>query len=337
MERFPFETLNAIVGGRSAIDNRGLQVEDLEAAEAFLECYGFRWDHPEERAEVETIRLQALAFIDEVLLEPHEHVPAGLRAESDVRRLLMAVSQDTPAPWACGLLRVMHTLAHATSDFRDTYAPQVEEQIVGRFERWLTRDGDRVSLGDIELVDVQVRARKELRSMVLKLLHKPENVAAAIFDRIGLRFVTRDRLDALRVVRFLRERSVFMFANVKPSRSRNTLVDLERLEALMETETDRDRIAAEVERWEEPHSPGEPVNPFSSRAYRSIQFTARQRITVEDAHGERLRFFFPFEIQILDQRSLEEAQAGFASHAEYKERQRQAARERVLGDALRSR
>lgn len=335
MDLFPFETLRAIVGGTSAIDVSGLQVQDLAAAEDFLECYGFRWDDPVERAELERLRVQALDFMEECLLDPEERVPARVADEVDVRRLLLAVSEPRrPAPWACGLLRVMHTLAHAQSDFSTHFADQIEAQVLGRFEGWIHRGDDGIFLGEIPLESFEARARKELPSVVMKLLHKPENVAAAVFDRIGVRFVTRRRLDALLVVRFLRRHNVFMFANVKPSRSKNTLVDLARLEAVIGEFSDTDALAAEVERWPFPDADGDPSNPYSSRAYHAIQFTARQRVRVTDAHGQTFRFFFPFEIQVFDAASLQEAQRGYASHTEYKERQRQAARVRVLGEAL---
>lgn len=332
---FPFQTLRAMVGGQSAIDVQRLQVRSLAEGEAFMECYGYRWSDPDERDEIEALRRDALVFIDEVLLEPGERIPDWVREETDVRALLMAVSGDTPAPWACGLLRVMHTLAHARSDFTVRFAAQIEDQILGRFEPWLRREASGVWLGDVPLVRFEARERKALHSLVLKLLHKTENVAADIFDRLGLRFVTRNRLEALLVVRFLRSHNVVMFANVKPSRSKNTLVDLERLETRIEGKTpDLVALADEVESWPYPDASPDPSNPYSSRSYHAIQFTARQRVRVTDEAGEVFRFFFPFEIQILDEPSFVQSRVGFASHEEYKARQRDAARLRVLGEAL---
>ena len=37
----------------------------------------------------------------------------------------------------------------------------------------------------------------------MKLLHKPGSVAEELFDRVGLRFITHHRVDAIRVVHFL--------------------------------------------------------------------------------------------------------------------------------------
>jgi uncharacterized protein (TIGR04562 family) len=50
-----------------------------------------------------------------------------------------------------------------------------------------------------------------------------------------------------------------------------------------------------------------------------------------------MRFFFPYEIQILDADSFEEARSGRASHDDYRERQREAVRRRVLGVLARGR
>lgn len=331
---FPFQTLRAVVGGASAIDVGRLHVEDHDDAERFLAAYGYRWDDPEEREELEYLRTTAIAFVRDVLLEPGEAIPEATMAVTDVRELLLAVSSDTPDPWACGLLRVMHTLAHAESDFTDSFAEQIEAQILGRFEKWIREDAAGLRLGDVPLVRYESRARKELHSLVLKLLHKPENVAADIFDRLGVRFVTRNRLDALLVVRFLRVNNVIMFANVKPSRSKNTLVDLARLEAAIPDAADMPSLAAEMEGWAYPDAGGDPSNPYSAKAYHAIQFTGRQRVRVSNASGEVYRFFFPFEVQVLDEASWLESRKGWASHADYKERQRQAARRRVLGGAL---
>ena len=49
---------------------------------------------------------------------------------------------------------------------------------------------------------------------------------------------------------------------------------------------------------------------------------------------DRVTFFFPYEVHILDAASDEQNEAGPSSHALYKERQREAARRRVLGRLL---
>ncbi|MEZ4316448.1 MAG: TIGR04552 family protein [Myxococcota bacterium] len=329
---FPFETLRAIVGGASAIDVPRLRLNDLDDAEGFLDCYGFSWADPADREDLEQVRTSALAFLRNVLLEPGEVVHPEIAAEQDVRALLLRVSSDDTSRerlWACALLRVMHTFAHARSDLSERYAEAIEAQILGRFQAHLREEDGGLWLGDLPLVAFEARARKPIDSIVLKLLHKPENVAADVFDRLGVRFVTRSRLDALLVVRFLRKNNVVMFANVKPSRSKNTLVDLDAVERAFATDPDLESLRIEMQRWPYPTRPEDSANPHSSRVYHAIQFTGRQRVRVDDG-GRPLRFFFPFEVQVLDEDAYVTSRAGYASHEEYKARQRQAARRRVL-------
>lgn len=336
MSIFPFQTLRTIIAGTSAIDIDRLQVPDLAAAERFLDSYGFDWDTLDGRKEIEDIRVRAIAFLEEALLEPNEQIPPEFRNQTDVRRLLVAVSAAAARPtrlWSCAILRVMHTVAHASSDLSARFGEQIRAQIMARFTAHVVeRDGQKF-LGDVPIVDFQERSRKSANSVVMKLLHKPENVAAGIFDRVAFRFVTYDRLGALRVVRTLREQDVIQFANIKPRRSRNTLVDLDRLERLLERDDlSEAEVTAYIETWPYPTAPSQ--NPFSSMRYHALQFTGRQRVRVPGPGDEELRFFFPFEIQVLDEASYRASRVGDASHAAYKERQRQSCRQRVLGELI---
>jgi uncharacterized protein (TIGR04562 family) len=373
-ELFPWETLSAILGGRSSIDIPRLQLSDVAQAEGFLDCYGFRWDEPHHRRELEVFRQQALGFLQGELLtdEPDLALPTELREEDDVRRLLLLASGDTRAPsqqWACAVLRVMHTLAHSSSYFNERFGPEIRAQVLGRIETHLVRGDEGLWLGRgedaVPLLDFQVKEAKSTRSVLMKLLHKPENVATDIFDRLGVRFVTRERFDVLRVVRYLRVNNVVMFANLKPSRSRNSLIDLEALhdELLRLGQSpglSRADVFEELRHWtaEQPLPPGGThFNLYSSIDYHAVQFTCRQLIRVPNpfsngharapepevegeprrlfGNGPELRFFFPFEVQVLDVGSYTASRTGLAAHDEYKARQRETVKRRVLGYLLR--
>ena len=351
--RFPWQSLRAIIGGRSAIDFPRLDNHTLESAEQFLQAYGFDWAHAEHRAEIEELRAQAIEFIETELLDPGEAIDPIVRAEDDVRTVICWASASEPSKrraWACSLLRVAHTLAHCQSYFNERFGPQIRAQIFARFEPHLSMERRGLHLGHgehaIALADFEVKPAKPTFSVAMKLLHKVENVAEDVFDRVGVRFVTKQRFDALLVVKYLREHNVFMFANVKPSRSRNTLIDLQWLEDLMagiDEETLRGDISAEqrLDLLREaaashpyPAPSGPAINPYSAPDYHSVQFTCRQMIRAESSSGRPIRFFFPFEIQILDSQSYEATRSGYASHDLYKQRQRDAVRKRVLGPIL---
>ncbi len=348
---FSWQTLRAIVGGRSALDLPRLDLRSTAEADDFLLAYGFDTSHPAHRRELEIIRRDALAYIRQALLPPPSAVLPEVAQQEDLRQLLLWASRPPETErqrWSCALLRVMHARAHLHSHLQDRYGPELRRQILDRFRPHLRRGGGRLSLGEgpdaVGLVHFEMKPEKHWVSTLTKLLHKPENVAAAVFDHIGVRFITEDPYEALRVVYYLRAHNVVMFANIKPTRSRNTLVDIEALEGRMAQLSEQVR-AGQIDAAERsarlrracrellPGAAERGYNPASDGGWRSIQFTSRQLIRVPEGRGEA-RFFFPYEVQILDRSSWEAAASGEASHAVYKARQREAVRRRVLGALL---
>lgn len=396
---FDWEILDVIIGGKSAIDTgKGLNIRSAEDALRFMECYGYQYDNPIEKAELFGNFQEAMSFIRRFFLFPDNadglklEVPRRLAELSDIGQLLMMASPAPGGPsqtlsslWACAVLKIMHTIAHIDKDVRTPYFGDIQKQILDRFYRFIStdehgqlflgkdaRDADRV-----DLVSFDSKPKKSRDSVILKLLHKPENVAEDIFDRVGMRFVTKTRFDALRVVKFLKDRHVIMPANIKPSRSRNTLIDttsfegqvqglLKDLEESNATDSDvHQKLVSFCEQTGATSTNSE--NPHSSSHYRALQFTGRQLIkimnplyddlkaikgalkgtTVPDELAkiiERLdlrniqkeiRFFYPFEIQALDEASHKESLAGLSSHANYKKSQVQAAMRRVMGELMR--
>lgn len=372
----PWELTETLLDGHSAIDVARLYLTGIADAEDFLRCYGFDLNRADEAREVESIRREAIEFITQDLLcdEPDLEIPAVVREESDVRRILLWASTPHEQPrqrWACSLLRVMHTFAHCGSYFQDLYGEEIREQILQSFRPHLHLGPTGLTLGSgeeaIPLRSFQMRGKKSRRSIALKLLHKVENVSADVFDWVGIRFVTEHRYDALLTARYLRAHNVIMFANVRPGRSRNTLIDLEEVKRLteqsvLECSSARERLDWMRQRVVAMPAVDEPArstyNPFSASVYNSIQFTCSQQVRVANPHMASLKrvvrnqnryqtlsrtldrfgvqtgisFFFPFEVQILDAVSFESSRSGRASHAEYKARQRHAVKRRLWGD-----
>lgn len=413
--------LRVTLDGLSAIDLPVLAIHSQEAAHRFLRGYGFDPARQGDLQRAVAIHGEALAFMERHFLAgtslavPHEVAQPG-----DLAELLMLASDETEAnraiqPWACAVLRVMHTIAHCDDDLRLRYFREIRGQILETYRQHLIEEGSDLYLGSgsdrVPLVSFKVRERKDRDSVILKLLHRPGNVAEEIFDRIGVRLVTPTKLDALLALRYLRDQQVFSFANIQPEQSKNALVDLPRflaeldaLDADASEEDARGRLLGSLAIPDgiavRPETDPARRNPHSLPGYRAIQFTARQRIRVIP-HGRRrlqaaslvlesamskatemtrriesllesaaphqrsslealladaqdggralaeagrhaqpealegeLSFFFPYEVHILDAASDRENEAGASSHAEYKARQREAARRRVLGRLL---
>lgn len=299
----PWADLSPLLDGTNAIDTPRLEIRSLHDAAEFLESYGYNWDMPEDRAELESLRKEALEFIQQDLLfdEPSLSIPEDVYNTDDIRKLLLwssDMSQPERQRWAWVVFRVMHTFSHSNSYFDDKYGAAIREQILGRFRPHVFSDGDAISLGTgpgaVSLSNFDIRRRKARKSAALKLLHKRGPGGAEIFDWVGVRMVTHDRYDALRVVRYLREHNVINFMQLQPGRTRNTLLDVDRIEEEILDLNEQVRagklpdykiestLRARVNAHPYPSPPEKSYNPNSSLAYHSIQFTCMQRIRVED-------------------------------------------------------
>lgn len=391
------EVMNLMLRGRSVIDSHhGLPLRTVDAADEFLSRYGFLLENPVENAEVIGNYHEALRFIRKYFLKPENaegaelEVPVAFQQLVDIRLLFTwaadkSLEEVVRARWACAILRVMHAISHLDKDLRHDFFPEIQKQIFDRFYKEIHSSEERIFLGDpklaesVRLAHFQTKPRKTRDSVILKLLHKKETLAEDVFDQIGVRFITEDRVGVVRVLKYLRDRYIVMSMNIRPSRSRNNLID-PRLyrrtwrdvrHAVMRGEfTEQEKIKAVMEKavadgFAQAQKEIGEHNPFSNVEFRSIQFTCRQLIKYRSpafeelkvlrshvkAHGDeetrrlvdRLdfgqlakeqRFFYPFEVQILDRENYEAAESGEASHASYKAAQTKMAMKRVLGQLL---
>ncbi|NDD91440.1 TIGR04552 family protein, partial [bacterium] len=297
---FRWETFDIVVSGRSAIDaSEGFQLRNLEDVHRFALSYGYDLENPIENAEVFGNFQEAVSFIRKNFLQPDN--PDGLKLDiprkitelTDVRELFLMASFSYPSQgndsqgqllrnMACSVLKVMHTIAHIDKDLRTPYFAECQKQIFDRFYRVIHRDDEgRLFLGGtqdeaeerIDLVAFETKPKKARDSILLKLLHKSENVAEDIFDQVGIRFVTKTPLDSLRVIKFLKDRMILMPPNIKPSRSRNTLVDMDSFRKGWEQlylrwerrEVSNSEVSQELENLA--HYPqSDPENPHSSKS-----------------------------------------------------------------------
>jgi uncharacterized protein (TIGR04562 family) len=315
------DVVELMLRGKSAIDSHeGMPVRDKESAERFLWFYGYSIDNPIEAAEVMGNYQEALRFIKKYFLKPENpdgvalEIPRAFYEISDLRDLLIYSSDKefehtSRQRWACAILRVMHTISHLDKDLRHDYYASIQQQILDRFYKEIHNADGEIFLGDpkngpghgIKLVKFETKPRKTRDSAILKLLHKPENVAEDIFDQVGIRFVVKNYVEVIRVLKFLRDRYIVMPMNIRPSRSRNTLFDpfLYRRtwrQAKHDAEKGYVKSPAEIDNLIEraltvasPTKGEAVINPFSSSSYRSIQFTCRQLVKYRNPIYEDLK------------------------------------------------
>lgn len=375
--------LDSLFTEKSPIDLPRLAIKDQQDAFDFVFSYGYNLNHAEEASEVASIRQEAIQFIQQTFLEPFEdtrelEIPRQI-LQSDLLELLVLASteQDNERQaWACAILRVMHALSHITSDLAHYFFPSIVEQILAPYQAHIEEQNGQKYLGkstefQLPLIDFEIKAGKDRRSTLIKLLHKPENVAAHLFDRIGIRFITRDRLDAVLVLHYLREHNLVAFPNIQPDRL-NNLIDIQALRAYASelnqhyagqiiSFADLETTLRQFTNSDNHTLETNEGNPHSSADYRSIQFTVRQSIRwlnplssgltkiemidqqspkhmfelalpnhPETVNREHYRFFFPYEIQIVDHETHLNNMQGQASHTTYKQRQIETARKRIM-------
>jgi uncharacterized protein (TIGR04562 family) len=307
---FNWETLQVVCSGKSSIDARNYLTEiwGEDQVYDFLNGYGFDLHNPIESAELFGIYQEALQFIKRYFLIEGSpdglplQIPAEFFTFTNISQVFLIATggnqkaaQSETALWAGVILKVMHTILHADKDLRYRYYLVIQQQIFDRFYKFIHRDkNNQLWLKNdkeaaVPLVDFETKAKKTRDSVIIKLLHKQETTAEELFDRIGLRFITHSRLDSLRVIKFLVQNYVIMINNIKPSRSQNTLVDLDllkqRMPHLLKKQIregwDQVRYDQELLNLVEDCQFRDKVhekNDHSSRQYKAIHFTGRQLI-----------------------------------------------------------
>jgi uncharacterized protein (TIGR04562 family) len=388
--------MDAVLGGRSAIDAKffvGFAAEESSVKE-FLQGYGLNYSDPIIQAELFGNFQEAIQFVKRYFLKEGNEdglnltIPDEILHLTDVSKLFLLATKGRKgehgeiAQWAEVLLKIMHTILHVDKDLRSGYFSIIQTQIFDRFYKYIHRQDERLFIGTndsstwIELEDFSTKSKKTRDSVIIKLLHKAENVAEELFDRVGVRIITKNRYDTVRVMKFLIENFVVIPHNIKPSRSVNTMFDFEKFKekhtrlmkkAMREKLSEEDFLVA-MEKAIDKSPVGltdDRMNRHSSSSYQSIQFTCRhlikyknpflndfselrkdaKAIAKEDEDNELakkvldmdmslisrdVRFFYPYEVQIVDEKAHQINSEGEASHVEYKKNQLQSAAKRLF-------
>lgn len=358
-QRFSFDSdvLHSVAGGRSAIDIPRLNLHTLAEADAFIASYGFDLSQPEVEEKLWYYHRRALVLLTERLGFDILEIPEILRERKsldDIRRLLLFASSRAADDrelqrWACAILRCMHVYVHAESDLFSSFSEEIQAQILTPLQKAIVHDGTthktylRSASGrsSVELMGFHVKPLKTSASTVLKLLAKPDALAMKIFDKLGVRFVTRSLFDTFQVVRLLTEENLISFPHIMPDQSSNNLypVDLFMRVCAQCAAEGGPLDDAELEKRFQTCLASVPAeeqamfrkpNQQSGEDFRFIKFITRKLIEIRPPGKEPFSFFYPFEVQIMDEKAHRAILSGPSEHEAYKERQRLAARKRLF-------
>ena len=395
---FDWDLLNVVLAGKSAFDSRSFvaPLTNIKQVHSFLEAYGFNQSDPVLRAETFGTYQESLQFVRRYFLKEGNNengidlvIPKSLCTIRDVSELFhMATWADRnfsyqECLWAQIILKVMHTILHVDKDLRYNYLSQIQQQTFDRFYKYLSRSEDKkLYLGKesdkdkVLLEDFKTKSKKGRDSIIIKLLHKEENVTEEVFDRIGVRFVTFSKLDCLRVIKFLYQNNVIVVHNIKPSRSRNSLIDLQSfkrhhysvLRMALRNDINEERFHKALNREIKAPLTKSDDNIHSSEFYSSIQFTGHHLIkyrnpfadeflklrnqakeTIKEGKNplaeqivsmdhslisQNIRFFYPFEVQIIDRETHKNNIEGEGNHQDYKKGQLRSAMRRLFSSLI---
>lgn len=342
------QIIKGILSGHSVIDMNSLEPMTSEQADAFIKTYGYDINKSEDLEELWGIHRKAVSLLREHILEEDEKIPEHLADPSllgDISNLLLIASNKKDAEntvWACAILKVMHAFAHIQNDLFSQYSDQIQEQILKAFKNHVQEDpatGIRMGKNEnmITLSKFEIKPFKRSSSSVIKLLSKRQAVAISLLDRLGVRFVTKNLVDAFRVIDFLFKENVLSLPNIMPEQSNNSLYPINLFfETLRENPNEADllkiheKLLQKLSQSETRAEYNIKENEFSADQYRFIKFICRHLIELE-LGGKNVHFFFPFEVQIMDYETYIKSLSGPQAHEEYKKRQKLATRLRVLG------
>lgn len=304
---FDWKAFDVLLEGGSALDQDfySRSFKTNHSIEHFMQGYGYNLNDPIQRAELFGNYQEAVEFVRRYFLKEGNSegcdfkIPVTIQqitSIEDVFKMAAGSGNKEEMLWAAVFLKVMHTILHADKDLRYQYFSLIQTQIFDRFYRFMDRDQNdelflmsNVSDEKIPIVDFQTKSKKSRDSIIIKMLHKKENVAEELFDRIGIRFVTKNKFDVIRVISFLLEHNVFILHNIKPSRSQNSVVDLKKFredyfkllkQALRDSMDHDDFYERAVKLAQDDEIPFQKSvrNEHSSKRYRAVHFTGRQLI-----------------------------------------------------------
>ncbi len=358
---FDESSLSVVAGGASAIDRTNLHIHNLEEAESFLKSYGYQITRQDHLERLWYFHRRAMVLMAEKLKIDLQDIPEELKSKEslgDIRKLLIYASDSTDKHrqrWSCAVLRCMHVFVHSETDLFSFFSEEIQKQILHPIEQSIVQEDklylkafQKESHPKVELLGFYAKPFKTSSSTVIKLLAKPDALAMKIFDKIGVRFVTKSIFDSFQVIRFLIEENLISFPQIMPDQSSNNMYPVDQFLAVCQKLEKKhgheqklssekiDRLLLQKLKSNQSNFLGlfRKENPFSSEDFKYIKFISRKLIQIQPVGpGKTFSFFYPFEVQILNEAAYKKMQSGDSEHEAYKNRQVEAAVKRLFPDS----
>lgn len=331
------EAVRLILKGDSVIDWHRLHLVDAEDARRFLLAQEFRPDEPADRARLESMKNEAIAYLRRHLEFP---IPKPVERASVEELLLLASAKGHRQLCACTILKAMHIIHHLDGRELLFSIPMADQDVFHLVEEKVYRVIGGMLAAGFPITEF-VGGRKNKDSLYTKLLSKADTTAAAIYDKLRFRIVTRSADDILPVLLYLSER-LFPFNYVVPSESINTIFHFR---SYCEGKPHLRQLLRELQGSADDELTLSD-NTFSAQSYRVIHFVVDLPVRLPQEIMEMAPpaawalgpiIFVLCEFQLIDRETESANELGDASHAKYKERQKQAVMRRLKLGSGRSR
>ncbi len=315
--------------GGSVIDWQRLQLTTPEAARKFLDNHDVSLEDARDQAFTEHVKREAISY-----LRRHFRfaIPKPIERASIADLLVIASGNGHRQVCACTILKTVQIINHMAGRELLFRLPVSDRDLFHLVEEKVYRVVGTMLSEGFPITEF-IGGRKNLDSTYTKLLSKPEATAAALYDKLRFRIVTRSRDDILPVVLYLTEQ-LFPFNYVVPRQSTNTIFHFRRY---CEQHPQLQGLAAQFQDdVADALTPGD--NRFSASTYRVIQFVTEVPVRVPQhlmelapPGSENLGplVYMLCEFQVLDAESEASNETGEASHDAYKRRQREAVLRRL--------
>ena len=323
------ECVRLILRGDSVIDWHRLHLDDAEGANRFLTAQEFHPEEPADRARLEGIKSEAIAYLRRHFEFP---IPKPVAATSVEEMLLLASGKGHRQLCACTILKAMHIIHHLDGRELLYSIPMADQDVFHLVEEKVYRVIGGMLAAGFPITEF-IGGRKNKDSLYTKLLSKADTTAAAIYDKLRFRIVTRSADDILPVLLYLSER-LFPFNYVVPNESINTIFHFR---SYCES---RPHLCAMVDEFQTGVDDDLTTsqNAYSDDSYRVIHFVVDLPIRLPAEIMEMAPptawalgpiIFVLCEFQIIDRETEGANELGEASHAKYKERQKHAVMRRL--------
>ena len=326
------ESIRLLLRGGSVIDWHHLDFRDHADVDRFLRLNEFDPASEQDMSRLEELRLDAVDYLTQNFdFRIPDPVAEGVPARD---LFLMASRKGRRQVWACVVLKVMHIAHHLVGRELSTRLPISNEDVYRTIELKVMGVVEELRAAGYPIVEFEW-SRKTRDSQITKLLAKRSTLAASIYDKLRFRLVLRNRHDIVPMLAALTRRLI-PFNYIVPGASVNHLVSFNQV--IRESNTlvslsPELQLDHSLEKQQDKAAQA-PINEFSARDYRIVNFVADLPLRVDRYLGELREFgnvvFALTEFQLVDKATTVENERGESSHDAYKARQHRSVRLRLM-------